>query len=68
MIIFRKSTNKNSFGLRGYWSHDKDTLSIWSFATSSELEKGANVNPHDYELPRREIQFKTSKEFNTFLM
>ena len=32
MIIFRRSTNTNSFGLRGYWAHDKATNSLWSFA------------------------------------
>jgi hypothetical protein len=67
MIIFRKSTNTNSFGLRGYWAHDKATLSLWSFATSNDLAIGDDVNPRDYELPRVEVQFQTVTHFDGFL-
>ena len=67
MIIFRRSTNTNSFGLRGYWAHDKATKSLWSFATSQELNIGDDVSPSDYELPRKELQFTTLKQFNRFI-
>jgi hypothetical protein len=67
MIIFRKSTNTNSFGLRGYWAHNRDTKQWWSFATSQDLAIGANVEPRDYELPRLEAQFQTVTQFDKFL-
>jgi hypothetical protein len=67
MIIFRKSINTNSFGLRGYWVHDKTTLSLWSFATSYNLNIGDNANPSAYELPRLEVKFKSIDEFNKVL-
>ena len=67
MIIFRKSTNTNSFGLRGYWAHDKATNSLWSFATSQELNIGDDVSPSDYELPLKELQLTTLKQFNGFI-
>jgi hypothetical protein len=63
MIIFRKSTNTNSFGLRGYWAHDQKTRELWSFATSQDLQLKANVNPRNYELPRLERTL-TPKEFS----
>ena len=62
MIIFRKSTNTNSFGLRGYWVHDKATKSLWSFATSQDLNIGDDVDPCDYELPCKEVQFTALKQ------
>ena len=67
MIIFRKSTNTNSFGLRGYWAHDKATLALWSFATSHDLNIGDKVEPTRFELPRKEVQFNTIKHFKEFL-
>lgn len=67
MIIFRKSTNTNSFGLRGYWAHNRDTKQLWSFATSTELNLGDDVEPRDYELARLEIQFRTVTQFDNFL-
>ena len=67
MIIFRKSTNTNSFGLRGYWAHDIATNQLWSFATSTDLNIGDNVEPRNYELPRKEFQFRTLTEFNRFI-
>jgi hypothetical protein len=42
-IIFRKSTNINSFGLRGYWTYDTDTFELHSFATSRDLTKWSTV-------------------------
>lgn len=54
MIIFRKSTNTNSFGLRGYWAHCNKTRTLWSFATSHDLKIGDKVEPTRYELPRLE--------------
>lgn len=54
MIIFRKSTNKNSFGLRGYWAHCNKTRTLWSFATNQDLQIGDNVEPTHYGLPRLE--------------
>lgn len=53
-IIFRKSTNTNSFGLRGYWTKNNATRELHSFATSQNLALGDTVNPFDYELPRLE--------------
>jgi hypothetical protein len=67
MIIFRKSTNTNSFGLRGYWAHNRDTKQLWSFATSHDLAIGDNVEPTNYELPRLEAQFQTVTQFEEFL-
>jgi hypothetical protein len=67
MIIFLKSTNTDSFGLRGYWAHDKATLSLWSFATSNDLAIGDDVNPRDYVLPCLEVPFQTVTHFNKFL-
>lgn len=49
--IFRKSVNRNSFGLRGYWCIEhaplpgQDKLRIWEFATSEELSKGTQELP-----------------------
>jgi hypothetical protein len=42
-IIFRKSTNTNSFGLRGYWTYDTKTFELHSFATSRDLAKWSTV-------------------------
>jgi hypothetical protein len=42
-IVFRKSTNTNSFGLRGYWTYDTKTYELHSFATSQELKKWSTV-------------------------
>jgi hypothetical protein len=67
MIIFRKSTNTNSFGLRGYWAHDIATNQLWSFATSQDLSIGDNVEPRNYELPHLEAQFQTVTQFDKFL-
>lgn len=67
MIIFRKSTNTNSFGLRGYWAHNRATMQLWSFATSQDLKLGDIVEPRNYELPRLEIQFQTVTQFDKFL-
>lgn len=39
-IIFRKSANTNSFGLRGYWEYNPETRALREFATSRELEIG----------------------------
>lgn len=39
-IIFRKSTNVNSFCLRGYWAFNTDSREVVSFATSQEFDKG----------------------------
>ena len=64
MIVFRKSTNTNSFGLRGYWVYNKETLSLWSFATSYNLNIGDIANPLNYELPRLEVKFNTLDDFN----
>jgi hypothetical protein len=63
MIIFRKSVNTNSFGLRGYWAHDQKTRELWSFATSQDLQLKATVNPRDYELPILERTL-TQEEFS----
>lgn len=62
-IIFRKSTNTNSFGLRGYWTKNSITRELHSFATSQDLAIGAAVNPYDYELPRLEATLSPS-QFN----
>lgn len=67
MIIFRKSTNTNSFGLRGYWAHDRATLTLWSFATSQDLAIGVYVEPARYELPRLERQLQSVTQFDNFL-
>jgi hypothetical protein len=60
-IIFRKSVNTNSFGLRGYWTRNANTRQLHSFATSQDLAIGATVNPHDYELPRLEATLSPSQ-------
>jgi hypothetical protein len=57
-IIFRKSTNTNSFGLRGYWTRNANTRQLHSFATSQDLAIGA---PHDYELTRLEATLSPSQ-------
>ena len=67
MIIFRKSTNKNAFGLRGYWAHHRETKQLWSFATSNDFSLGDDVEPRNFELPRVEIQFQTVTQFDEFL-
>lgn len=38
--IFRKSENKNSFGLRGYWAYHTTHLEVYSFASSTDYAKG----------------------------
>lgn len=50
VVIFRKSTNTNSFGLRGYWAIEKAPTDrecdnqgqhrVWEFATSNDLQRG----------------------------
>lgn len=52
--IFRKSTNANSFGLRGYWAYCPTSFELHSFATSNDLALGSKVNPFSYEFPRLE--------------
>jgi hypothetical protein len=42
-IVFRKSINTNSFGLRGYWAYDTKTYELHSFATSRNIEKWSTV-------------------------
>jgi len=54
-VIFRKSENTNSFGLRGYWAVEckprapdqkpQPKLRVWSFATSEDLAKGKQALP-----------------------
>jgi hypothetical protein len=56
-IIFRKSTNTNSFGLRGYWTYDTESFELHSFATSRDLTKWATVTDIQaagFELLRKE--------------
>lgn len=50
VVIFRKSTNTNSFGLRGYWAIEKNPgrfegehkarLRVWEFASNKDLKRG----------------------------
>lgn len=50
-IIFRKSTNTNSFGLRGYWEYNPEAREIREFATSDDLQIGQVVGdkaPHAF--------------------
>jgi hypothetical protein len=42
-LIFRKSTNTNSFGLRGYWAYDTTTHELHSFATSRDITKWSTL-------------------------
>jgi len=42
--IFRKSENKNSFGLRGYWAFNPGDFAVVSFASTDELDKGDTVS------------------------
>jgi hypothetical protein len=56
-IIFRKSQNTNSFGLRGYWVYDPETFELHSFATSRDLVKWStitNLQAAPFELLRNE--------------
>jgi hypothetical protein len=58
-IIFRKSENTNSFGLRGYWTYDTKTFELHSFATSRDLTKWStvtNLQAAGFELLRKEGQ------------
>lgn len=52
--IFRKSTNTNSFGLRGYWAYCPTSFELHSFASSQNLAIGSKVNPFSFEIPRFE--------------
>lgn len=51
VAIFRKSTNRNSFGLRGYWcveskpTTDRTSLRVFEFATSDDLPMGEQSLP-----------------------
>lgn len=55
VVIFRKSTNTNAFGLRGYWAIEKTPTNrecdsqgqhrVWEFATSQDLERGEQALP-----------------------
>lgn len=55
VVIFRKSTNTNSFGLRGYWAIEaspteregehKGGHRVWEFATSNDLQRGKQSLP-----------------------
>lgn len=55
VVIFRKSTNTNSFGLRGYWAIEKTPgrregehkgrLRVWEFASSQDLKRGEQSLP-----------------------
>ena len=63
-IIFRKSTNTNSFGLRGYWTYDTETYELHSFATSRELKKWStvtNLQTAGFELLKHERTVPASK-------
>jgi hypothetical protein len=56
-IIFRKSANTNSFGLRGYWTYDPESFELHSFATSRELVKWSTITDLQaagFELLRKE--------------
>jgi hypothetical protein len=66
--VFRKSTNTNSFGLRGYWTHHHNIatglIQLHSFATSQDLSIGDTIaNPYHFELPRLERQL-TPKQWS----
>lgn len=49
--IFRRSSNTNAFGLRGYWAIEEQPLPgseecrVWSFATSEDMPKGDRMLP-----------------------
>jgi hypothetical protein len=63
-IIFRKSQNTNSFGLRGYWTYDTKTFELHSFATSRDLDKWStvtNLQTAGFELLRKEGQILPTK-------
>jgi hypothetical protein len=64
-IIFRKSENTNSFGLRGYWTYDIKTFELHSFATSRDLAKWSTVTDLQnapFELLRKEGQVLPTKQ------
>jgi hypothetical protein len=68
--VFRKSTNTNSFGLRGYWTHHHNIATgltqLHSFATSHDLNIGDTItDPYRFELPRLELQL-TAKQWSDF--
>jgi hypothetical protein len=63
-IIFRKSENTNSFGLRGYWTYNPETFELHSFATSRELVKWSTITDLQaagFELLRKEGQILPTK-------
>jgi hypothetical protein len=43
IIVFRKSANTNSFGLRGYWVYQQVTGVVKAFASSTELSIGQRL-------------------------
>lgn len=55
VVIFRKSKNTNSFGLRGYWAIEaspteregkhKGRHRVWEFATSNDLQRSKQALP-----------------------
>jgi hypothetical protein len=66
-IIFRKSQNTNSFGLRGYWTYDTESFEQHSFATSRDLAKWSTVTDLQaagFELLRKEGQIMPKQQAN----
>jgi hypothetical protein len=63
MIIFRKSTNTNAFGLRGFWAYDPTTFDVWSFASSDhDMALGDTLQGLErFELVHKEGTVLTAK-------
>jgi hypothetical protein len=55
LILFRRSINRNAFGLRGYWVYDPHTLRMTSFAASADYALGQRFDTTPFgELQRDE--------------
>lgn len=52
LLIFRKSTNTNNFGARGYWGVNEATGEVWDWAMIHSADKGAYFDPwsRSYEI------------------
>jgi hypothetical protein len=63
-IIFRKSENTNSFGLRGFWVYSPLTGDVYSAATSRALTVGQvikDLHTGHYELVKHEFTIEPAK-------
>jgi hypothetical protein len=71
-IVFRISTNTNSFGLYGFWVYDSASGEVHSAATSRRPTFGQVIkdlqHPGHYELLRHEFTIEPAKRVDFELL